>query len=69
LALQSLTLGSVQIAVALTINTVIVIFAGALSAFLTTRPTWLRIQRYLMGTVLGALAVRLATEKSRAVAA
>lgn len=69
LALQSLTLGGIQIAVALTINTVIVIFAGALSAFLTTRPTWLRIQRYLMGTVLGALAVRLATEKSRTVAA
>lgn len=44
----------------------IVIFAGALSAFLTTRTAWLRIQRYLMGT---ALAVRLATEKPRAVAA
>lgn len=67
-ATQSLILGSVQIGVALTVNALIVVFAGSLSAFLVARPTWLRIQRYLMGGVLGALAIRLAVERRPAVA-
>lgn len=67
-AAQSLILGAVQIGVALTVNALIVVFAGSLSAFLVARPTWLRIQRYLMGGVLGALAIRLATERRPAVA-
>ena len=67
-ALQSLTLGLVQIAIALSVNAVIVVFAGALSRFLTARPTWLRVQRYLMGGVLGALAVKLAVEPRPATA-
>ena len=68
-ALQSLTLGSVQIGVALTVNALIVVFAGTLAGLLGARPLWLRVQRYLMGGVLGALAVRLATERGRAAAA
>jgi len=64
-ALQSLVLGLTQITIALSVNTLIVVFAGALAAFLAARPTWLRVQRYLMGGVLGALAVRLATERTR----
>ncbi|TFV64944.1 UNVERIFIED_ORG: LysE family translocator [Bacillus sp. AZ43] len=67
-ALQSLTLGLVQIAIALTVNAVIVVFAGALSRFLAARPAWLRVQRYVMGGVLGALAVKLAVEPRPATA-
>jgi threonine/homoserine/homoserine lactone efflux protein len=63
-ALQSLTLGAIQIAVALLVNGLIVLGAGSLARFLTARPLWLRVQRYLMGGVLGALAVRLATDRS-----
>ena len=33
--------------------------------FLSTRPSWLLIQRYLMGTVLAGLAVRMALEARR----
>ena len=62
-ALQSLALGAIQIGVALSVNALIVVFAGSLATFLAVRPTWLRIQRYLMGGVLGALAVRLALER------
>jgi threonine/homoserine/homoserine lactone efflux protein len=61
-AVQSLLLGSVQIVVALSVNTLIVLFAGTLAEFLATRPRWLRAQRWLMGGVLGALAVRLVVE-------
>lgn len=63
--LQSLCLGAVQIAVALTVNGLIVLGAGGLATFLTGRPLWLRAQRYLMGTMLGAIAVLLATGRAR----
>ncbi|GII52951.1 lysine transporter LysE [Planotetraspora thailandica] len=66
---QSFMLGSVQIVISMAINTVIVLTAGSLAAFLATRPTWLRFQRYAMGTLLGAFAVKLAADRSRAVVA
>ena len=62
---QGMLLGGVQIAVAVTVNAAIVVGAGAIARQLARRPSWLRIQRYLMGTVLGALAIRLATEHAR----
>jgi threonine/homoserine/homoserine lactone efflux protein len=34
--------------------------------FLGARPTWLLVQRWLMGTVLAGLAVKLAFEARRA---
>ena len=64
--LQSLVLGAIQIAVALTVNALIVLCAATLSKILGRRPSWLRIQRYLMGGVLTALAVRLLlTDRAR----
>jgi threonine/homoserine/homoserine lactone efflux protein len=61
-ALQTLELGLTQIGVALTVNSLIVLSAGSLSRFLVARPVWLRVQRYLMGTVLAGLAVRIAAD-------
>ncbi len=66
---QSLVLGVIQITIALTLNCLIVLTAGTLAAFLATRPGWLRTQRYVMGGVLGALALRLVTERTRGAAA
>ncbi|MEV1143940.1 LysE family translocator [Micromonospora sp. NPDC049799] len=65
-ATQSLLLGITQITVALTVNTLIVLGAGSVAAFLRGRPTWQRVQRYVMGTVLAGLAVRIAADRSRA---
>lgn len=62
---QSLTLGAVQIAVALTVNGLIVLGAGGIAGFLAGRPLWLRAQRYVMGTMLGGIAVLLATDRAR----
>lgn len=62
---QSLTLGLVQIAVSLAVNTGIVLAAGSVAAFLTGRPLWLLAQRWLMGTVLAGLALRMATDARR----
>ena len=63
--LQGFALGGVQIAVAVVINLAIVVLAGSIARFLAVRPTWLKVQRYLMGTVLGLLAVRVATDGGR----
>ncbi|WP_328537902.1 LysE family translocator [Streptomyces sp. NBC_00344] len=61
---QGFVLGGVQIVVSLVVNLVIVLAAGGIAVFLARRPVWLRVQRYLMGTVLGALAVKLATDRA-----
>jgi threonine/homoserine/homoserine lactone efflux protein len=63
-AQQSLLLGLTQIAVALCGNCAIALGAGGIAGFLAHRPAWLRMQRYLMGTVLGGLALRIAFEHS-----
>ena len=65
LVLQGFVLGGVQIAVSLAVNLAIVFAAAATAAFLVRRSGWLRAQRYLMASVLGALAVRLLFDHGR----
>lgn len=60
---QHLTLGAVHIGISATLNFLLVLFAGAVAQFLGRHPAWLTVQRYLMGAVLGALAVRLALDR------
>src|SRR5262245_49435402 len=49
---QSLALGFTQIAISVTINALIAVTAGSIAIFLASRPVWLLVQRWLMGTVL-----------------
>ena len=63
---QSLALGSIQIAISVSVNALIALAAGSIALFLGTRPTWLLLQRWLMGTVLAGLAVKMALETKRA---
>jgi threonine/homoserine/homoserine lactone efflux protein len=63
---QSVVLGAIQIAISVSCNATIALSAGAIALFLSTRPIWMRAQRYLMGTVLAGLAVRMAFEAKRA---
>ncbi|MET7394493.1 LysE family translocator [Dactylosporangium sp. NPDC005572] len=67
LLVQGFVLGGVQIAVSMLVNTVIVLAAGTIAVFLAKRPAWLRIQRYVTGTLLGLIAVKLATDKAHPV--
>jgi threonine/homoserine/homoserine lactone efflux protein len=62
---QSLMLGFTQILISISVNALIVILAGSIAAFLACRPTWLDLQRWLMGTVLAGLAVRMASDSRR----
>ena len=63
--IQSLWLSALQVTISISVNTVIVMLAGSIAAFLAGRPAWLVIQRWLMGTVLTGLALRMATEAQR----
>lgn len=62
---QSLLLGSTQIAISVSINAIVVLMAGSVAVFFASRPTWQVVQRWLMGTVLTSLAVRMAMESRR----
>jgi threonine/homoserine/homoserine lactone efflux protein len=58
--MQSLQLGAVQIGVSGAVNFMLVLGAASITAFLSRSEGWLRAQRYVMGSVLGALAFRIA---------
>ena len=63
---QSLALGSMQIVISASVNAMIALAAGSIAEFLGTRPSWLLVQRWLMGTVLAGLAIKMAVEARRA---
>jgi threonine/homoserine/homoserine lactone efflux protein len=67
-ALQSLVLGSIQIAIAITVNGVFVLVAGSLAVVLSRHPAVERTQRWLMGSCLGLFGLKLLTDRSRAAA-
>jgi threonine/homoserine/homoserine lactone efflux protein len=62
---QSLILGTTQTVISVSVNAMIAMAAGSIALFLSTRPSWALLQRYLMGTVLAGLAVRIAVEARR----
>jgi len=65
--MQSLALGSTQIiiSVTVTVNAGIAMMAGSIAGFLKAHPSRALVQRWLMGTVLAGLAVRMAAESRR----
>jgi threonine/homoserine/homoserine lactone efflux protein len=62
---QSIQLGLVQISVSFSVNLVLVLTAARLAAWFARNPLWLAVQRWVMGFVLGGLAVRLALDSRR----
>ncbi len=63
--MQSLALGFTQVVISVTVNGLIALSAGTIALFLAGRPFWMVVQRWLMGTVLAALALRMVTEAQR----
>lgn len=59
--LQGIVLGATQIIVCTAFDAALVWGAGGVSRFLSTRPGWLAVQRYVLGAVLAVIAVKLAT--------
>lgn len=63
---QTIALGLVQIVAAASAHSCIILSAAAVASVLSERPAFARIQRYVLGTVLAALAVRLIAERRSA---
>lgn len=63
--MQSLVLGSTQIVISVSVNALIALGAGSIALFLAQRPGWLRAQRWIMGSVLAAMAAHLLTQARR----
>jgi threonine/homoserine/homoserine lactone efflux protein len=59
---QSLLLCAIQIVISMSVNGTIILIAGSIAGFLSTRPTWITVQRWLMGSVLAGLAVHMAAQ-------
>ena len=62
---RSVGLGLVQIAVSIAVNLFIILSAARLAAWFARNSLWLAAQRFAMGVVLAALAVRLALDPRR----
>lgn len=62
---QCMLLGLTQIAISFSVNLLIALSASSIASWLTAKPRWVSVQRWLMGSVLAALAVRLALDNRR----
>jgi threonine/homoserine/homoserine lactone efflux protein len=63
--LQTLFLGITQIVVSVIGNSIWIVSAGSLTLFLARHPRWVAAQRWIMGTLLAGIAVKIATEARR----
>ena len=63
--IQSILLGLIQISVSFTVNLLIALFAAGIAVWFVRNPLWLAVQRYVMGFVLAALALRLMLEQRK----
>jgi threonine/homoserine/homoserine lactone efflux protein len=62
---QSIELGITQMLVSFTINFLIVLSAARMSVWFGENPLWVKVQKWVMASVLSALAVRMALDKAK----
>ena len=62
---QSLELGGIQVFVSFSINFIIVLTAAQAARFFAKNPTWIKVQKWFMASVLGFLAINMALSKAK----
>jgi threonine/homoserine/homoserine lactone efflux protein len=62
---QSLQLGVIHILICFVVQFTIIMMASKAAAFFATRPSWIRLQKYFMASVLTGLAVKMAFTKTK----
>lgn len=62
---QSIQLGITQMSVSFTINFLIVLSAARMSVWFGEHPSWVKVQQWIMASVLSTLAVRMALDKAK----
>ncbi|UVI35594.1 LysE family translocator [Brevibacterium spongiae] len=60
--LQGFLLGAIQILVGVAVNGAVILAAGSVAAGLRRRPAWVKWQKWVTGTLLGAVGVKLAID-------
>ncbi len=63
---QSLMLGVTQVCIGSSVNLLVTLSAAAIAGWFAKNRLWLAVQRYVMGLVLGVLAVKLLTQQRSA---
>jgi threonine/homoserine/homoserine lactone efflux protein len=63
---QSLMLGVTQVFIGSSVNLIVTLSAAAIAGWFAKKPLWLVVQRYVMGLVLGVLAVKLLSQQRSA---
>ena len=61
--MQSATLGLLQISISFIVNLLIILVASQVVSWFGKRPIWMSIQRWIMASVLTALAARMAFDR------
>lgn len=62
---QSLELGVIQVFVSFSINFIIVLTAAQAARFFAKNPTWIKVQKWFMASVLVFLAIKMALSKAK----
>lgn len=65
LFLQNIQLGLTQLTISALVNTVIILSAARMANWFQARPVYVRIQKWLMASILTGLAVRMALDKGK----
>ena len=60
---QGAALGLTQIVISFTVNLLIVLTASKIAVWFGQRPSWLKVQRWVMSGILAGLAVKLAIQR------
>lgn len=58
--LQSIQLGLTQVSISASINFLIVLSAAQVARFFANNPTWVKVQKWLMASVLVGMAIKMA---------
>jgi threonine/homoserine/homoserine lactone efflux protein len=62
---QNLELGVIQLLISALVNTIIIFSAASAAKWFHDRPTYLKVQKWIMSGVLTGLAVRMAIDKGK----
>lgn len=60
---QSLLLGATQVCIGASVNLLVTLSAAAIAGWFAKNRLWMAVQRYVMGFVLGALALKLLAQQ------
>jgi len=62
---QSLQLGAVHIIISFSVQLIIIMMASKAALFFAAKPSWIKLQKWFMASVLTALAVKMAFTKTK----